>query len=104
MNKIKKGDDVIVTIGKDKGKRGTVSQVLIEEGKLIVGGLNIAKKHTKPNPNAGVQGGIVEKEMPINVSNVALFNPKTGKGDRIGFRMEGEKKVRYFKSNKELVG
>lgn len=104
MNKIKKGDDVIVTIGKDKGKRGTVSQVLIEEGKLIVGGLNIAKKHTKPNPNAGVQGGIVEKEMPIDVSNVALFNPKTGKGDRIGFRMEGEKKVRYFKSNKELVG
>lgn len=104
MNKIKKGDDVIVTIGKDKGKRGTVSQVLIEEGKLIVGGLNIAKKHTKPNPNAGVQGGIVEKEMPIDVSNVAVFNHKTGKGDRIGFRMEGDKKVRYFKSNKELVG
>ncbi len=104
MNKIKKGDDVIVTIGKDKGKRGTVSQVLIEEGKLIVGGLNIAKKHTKPNPNAGVAGGIVEKEMPIDASNVAVFNPKTGKGDRIGFRIEGEKKVRYFKSNKELVG
>ena len=104
MKKIKKGDDVIVVIGKDKGKRGTVSQVLVEEGKLIVGGINIAKKHTKPNPNAGVQGGIVEKEMPINVSNVLVFNPKTGKGDRVGFRIEGDKKVRIFKSNKELVG
>jgi len=104
MKKIKKGDDVIVTIGKDKGKRGTVSQVLVEEGKLVVSGVNIAKKHTKPNPNAGVQGGIVEKEMPIDVSNVAVFNPKTGKGDRIGFRIEGDKKVRIFKSNNELVG
>lgn len=104
MKKIKKGDEVVITIGKDKGKRGTVSQVLVEEGKLIVGGINIAKKHTKPNPNAGVQGGIVEKEMPIDVSNVAVFNPKTGKGDRVGFRMEGDKKVRIFKSNNELVG
>jgi len=104
MKKIKKGDEVIVTIGKDKGKRGTVSQVLVDEGKLIVGGINIAKKHQKPNPNAGVSGGIVEKEMPIDVSNVAVFNPKTGKGDRIGFRMEGDKKVRIFKSNNELVG
>ncbi|MDO9451248.1 MAG: 50S ribosomal protein L24 [Stagnimonas sp.] len=104
MKKIKKGDEVIITIGKDKGKRGTVSQVLVEEGKLIVGGINIAKKHTKPNPNAGVQGGIVEKEMPIDVSNVAVFNPKTGKGDRVGFRTDGDKKVRIFKSNNELVG
>ena len=104
MKKIKKGDDVIVIIGKDKGKRGTVSQVLVEEGKLIIGGVNIAKKHTKPNPNAGVAGGIVEKEMPIDVSNVQVFNPKTGKGDRVGFRMEGDKKVRIFKSNNELVG
>ena len=104
MKKIKKGDEVIVTIGKDKGKRGTVSQVLVNEAKLIVGGINIAKKHTKPNPNAGVQGGIVEKEMPIDVSNVAVFNPKTGKGDRVGFRMEGDKKVRIFKSNNEVVG
>ena len=104
MNKIKKGDDVIVTIGKDKGKRGTVSQVVTGEGKLIVSGINIAKKHQKGNPNSGVAGGIVEKEMPIDVSNVALFNPKTGKGDRVGFRMEGEQKVRFFKSNKELVG
>lgn len=104
MKKIKKGDDVIVVIGKDKGKRGTVSQVLVEEGKLIIGGINIAKKHTKPNPNAGVQGGIVEKEMPINVSNVLVFNPKTGKGERVGFKMEGDKKVRVFKSNNEAVG
>ena len=104
MNKIKKGDEVIVTIGKDKGKRGTVSQVLVDEGKLVVAGINIAKKHQKPNPNAGVAGGIVEKEMPIDVSNVALFNPKTGKGDRVGFRMEGDKKVRFFKSNQEVVG
>jgi len=104
MNKIKKGDDVIVTIGKDKGKRGTVSQVLVDEGKLVVSGVNIAKKHQKGNPNAGVAGGIVEKEMPIDVSNVLVFNPKTGKGDRVGFRVEGDKKVRFFKSNKELVG
>ena len=104
MKKIKKGDEVIITIGKDKGKRGTVSQVLVEEGKLVIGGINIAKKHMKPNPNAGVQGGIVEKEMPINVSNVMVFNPKTGKGDRVGFKMEGDKKVRVFKSNNEAVG
>ena len=102
MNKIKKGDDVIVTTGKDKGKRGTVSTVL--EGKLLVSGINIAKKHQKGNPNAGVTGGIVEKEMPIDVSNVLLFNSKTGKGDRVGFRTEGDKKVRFFKSTKEAVG
>ena len=102
MNKIKKGDDVIVTTGKDKGKRGTVSQVL--EGKLIVSGINVAKKHQKGNPNAGVAGGVVEKEMPIDVSNVALFNPKSGKGERVGFRVEDGKKVRFFKSSKELVG
>jgi len=104
MKKIKKGDEVIITIGKDKGKRGTVSQVLVEEGKLLIGGINIAKKHTKPNPNAGVSGGIVEKEMPIDVSNVMVFNPKTGKGDRVGFKIEGDKKVRIFKSNNEVVG
>jgi len=102
MSKIKKGDDVIVTTGKDKGKRGTVSQVL--EGKLIVSGINVAKKHQKGNPNAGVAGGIVEKELPIDISNVQLFNPKSGKGERVGFRIEGGKKVRFFKSSKELVG
>lgn len=102
MNKIKKGDDVIVTTGKDKGKRGTVSQVL--EGKLVVSGINVAKKHQKGNPNAGVAGGVVEKEMPIDVSNVALFNPKSGKGERVGVRVEGGKKVRFFKSSNEVVG
>ncbi|TAJ50544.1 MAG: 50S ribosomal protein L24 [Nevskiaceae bacterium] len=102
MSKIKKGDDVIVTTGKDKGKRGTVSQVL--EGKLVVSGINVAKKHQKGNPNAGVAGGIVEKELPIDISNVQLFNPKSGKGERVGFRVEGGKKVRFFKSSKELVG
>ena len=102
MNKIKKGDDVIVTTGKDKGKRGTVSQVL--EGKLVVSGVNVAKKHQKGNPNAGVAGGVVEKEMPIDVSNVLVFNPKSGKGERVGFRVEDGKKVRFFKSSKELVG
>jgi len=104
MNKLKKGDEVIVTTGKDKGKRGTIAQVLVTEGKLVVSGVNVAKKHQKPNPNAGVSGGVVEKEMAIDVSNVALFNPKTGKGDRVGIRVEGEKKVRFFKSTKEAVG
>jgi len=103
MSKIKKGDDVIVTTGKDKGKRGTVAQVL-DTGKLVVSGVNVAKKHQKGNPNAGVAGGIVEKEMPIDVSNVLLFNPKSGKGERVGFRTEDGKKVRFFKSSNEVVG
>jgi large subunit ribosomal protein L24 len=104
MNKIKKGDDVIVITGKDKGKRGTVSQVLVADGQLLIAGINVSKKHQKGNPQAGVSGGIVEKEMPIQASNVMLFNPKTGKGDRVGVRVEGEKKVRFFKSDKSLVG
>ena len=103
MNKIRKGDDVIVTTGKDKGKRGAVSQML-DAGKVIVAGINIAKKHQKGNPNAGVAGGIVEKEMPIDISNVLHFNPKSGKGERVGVRMEGEKKVRFFKSSNEVIG
>jgi len=102
MNRIKKGDEVIVIAGKDKGKRGTVSKVLAN-GKVIVDGINLAKKHVKPNPMTGEQGGIVNKEMPIHVSNVALFNPETGKGDRVGFRMEGDKKVRFFKSTGKAV-
>ncbi len=104
MKKIIKGDDVIVITGKDKGKRGTVSEVLVNEGKLLIGGINTVKKHQKGNPQAGVAGGIVEKEMPIQASNVMLFNAKTGKGDRVGIRTEGEKKLRFFKSNKALVG
>ena len=106
MNKIRKGDEVVVTTGKDKGRRGKVTQVL-ESGHLLVEGVNVAKKHTKGNSNAGVAGGIVEKEMPINTSNVMLWNPKTSKGDRVGFKFEGEgekrRKVRYFKSSQDVV-
>lgn len=104
MRKIKKGDDVVVMIGKDSGKRGNVLKVLPEVDKLIVENVNIVKKHTKPNPQAGVAGGIVEKEMPIHVSNVMLYNPQTKKGDRIGFRtLEDGRKVRVFKSSDEVV-
>lgn len=106
MRKIKKGDEVIVITGKDKGRRGSVS-VVQDDGKIIVEGLNLAKKHQKGNPQAGVSGGIVEKEMPLDVSNVMLFNPKTGKGDRVGFKFLGEgearRKVRFFKSNQEVL-
>jgi large subunit ribosomal protein L24 len=106
MRKIKKGDEVIVITGKDKGRRGTVS-VVQNDGKIIIEGLNLAKKHQKGNPQAGVSGGIVEKEMPIDASNVMLFNAKTGKGDRVGFKVVGEgdakRKVRYFKSNQEVL-
>ncbi|MCX7059353.1 MAG: 50S ribosomal protein L24 [Gammaproteobacteria bacterium] len=106
MRKIKKGDEVIVITGKDKGRRGTVS-VVQNDGKIIIEGLNLAKKHQKGNPQAGVSGGIVEKEMPIDASNVMLFNAKTGKGDRVGFKVIGEgdakRKVRYFKSNQEVL-
>ncbi len=104
MRKIRKGDDVVVMIGKDSGKRGNVLKVLPEVDKLIVENVNIVKKHTKPNPQAGVQGGIIEKEMPIHMSNVMLYNPQTKKGDRIGFRtLEDGRKVRVFKSNDEVV-
>ena len=103
MQKIRKGDDVIVLTGKDKGKRGTVLRVL--EGKLVVEGVNVVKKHQKPNPIKGVQGGVVEKTMPIDVSNVALFNPATQKADRVGFKLlEVGRKVRVFKSEDEVAG
>ncbi|NGY06066.1 50S ribosomal protein L24 [Solimonas terrae] len=106
MSKIHKGDEIVVTTGKDKGRRGKVAQVLAS-GKLVVEGVNVAKKHQRGNPNAGVAGGIVEKEMPIDISNVAIWNAKTGKGDRVGYKFEGEgekrRKVRVFKSNSELV-
>lgn len=107
MSKIRKGDEVIVTTGRDKGRRGTVNAVLAN-GKLVVSGVNVVKKHQRPNPNQGVTGGIIEKEMPIEASNLMLFNPSTGKGDRVGFRFVGEGaariKQRFFKSNKETVG
>ena len=104
MRKIRKGDDVIVMVGKDSGKRGNVLRVLPEVDKLIVENVNVVKKHTKPNPQAGVAGGIIEKEMPIHMSNVMLYNPQTKKGDRVGFRsLEDGRKVRVFKSNDEVV-
>lgn len=103
MRRIRKGDEVIVISGRDKGRRGTVLSVH-EDDRVLVENINVVKKHQKPNPNAGIQGGIVEKEMPIHVSNVMLFNPATGKGDRVGFRrLEDGRKVRYFKSNNEVV-
>ena len=104
MEKIRKGDDVIVLTGKDKGKRGSVLR-RIDEDHVLVDGVNRAKKHMKPNPVKGVAGGIVDKDMPIHLSNVALFNPATKKADRVGFKvLEDGRKVRVFKSNGELVG
>ena len=104
MRKIKKGDEVIIITGKDKGKRGTVSRVLPEDDRVIVDNVNVAKKHVKPNPAMGTPGGIVEKEMPMDISNVAIFNPATGKADRVGFKtLDDGRKVRYFKSNGEVL-
>ena len=103
MKKICKNDDVMIISGKDNGRRGTVLKVL-GNGKVLVNGINVAKKHQKGNPNAGVTGGIVDKELPIDVSNVMVVNPATGKGDRIGIKtLEDGKKVRFFKSNDEQV-
>lgn len=103
MSKIRKGDDVVVITGKDKGKRGTVLNTLGDQ-LLLVEGVNRVKKHAKPNPMKGLPGGIVEKEMPVQVSNVALFNPGTKKADRVGFKvLDDGRKVRVFKSNGEVV-
>ncbi|RLV60695.1 50S ribosomal protein L24 [Parashewanella curva] len=100
--KIRREDEVIVIAGKDKGKSGKVTKVL-ENGKVLVEGVNLVKKHQKPNPQLGVTGGVIDKEAPIQASNVAIKNPTTGKADRVGFRFEDGKKVRFFKSNSELV-
>lgn len=103
MNKIKKGDEVVVIAGKDKGRRGAVVKVLSHD-RLIVENINMVKKAQKPNPNMGITGGIIDKEMPIHRSNVMLFNSVTGKGDRVGVRaLKDNTKVRYFKSNDEVV-
>ena len=103
MRKFRKNDDVIVLTGKDRGKRGNVVRV-ISEDHVVVENVNMVKRHTKPNPNRGVAGGIVEKEMPIHVSNVAHFNPVTKKSDRVGFKMlEDGRKVRVFKSTSEVL-
>jgi len=104
MEKIRKGDDVVVITGKDKGKRGTVLRRSDAEH-VLVEGLNRVKKHVKPNPVKGVVGGIIDKEMPLHISNVALYNPATKKADRVGFRqLEDGTKVRFFKSNGEVLG
>ena len=108
MQKIRKGDTVVVTTGREKGKRGTVLAVLVE-GKVLVEGVNRMKKHQRPNPVKGQTGGIIDKEMPLAISNVMLVNPATGKGDRVGFKfLEAQganpaRKVRFFKSNGEVV-
>ena len=103
MNKIRKGDQVIVTTGRDKGKRGTVAE-RVDEQLLLVEGINVVKKHVKPNPLKGTTGGVIDKTMPIHQSNVALFNPQTGKADRVGIKILADgKKVRVFKSSGEEV-
>ncbi len=104
MRKIKKGDSVVVIAGRDKGKRGDVTRV-VDADHVVVAGINQVKKHQRPNPMKGEQGGIVSIDAPIHVSNVALWNPVTKKADRVGFRMmEDGRKVRFFKSNGELLG
>jgi len=103
MQRIKKGDQVVVIAGKDKGRRGTVLRVE-ESGRLVVENINVAHKHQRPNPNAGVAGGIVDQEKSLDPSNVMLFNPTTNKGDRVGYRTLADgRKVRYFKSNDEVL-
>jgi large subunit ribosomal protein L24 len=104
MDKIRKGDEVIVIAGKDKGKRGTIVR-RVDSERVVVEGVNRVKKHVKPNPVKGVVGGVVDKDMPLHVSNVSLYNPATKKADRVGFKLlEDGKKVRVFKSSGEVVG
>jgi len=104
MRRIRKDDEIIVIAGKDKGRRGKVTRVVEDGERGVVGGVNMVKRHTKPNPARNVPGGIIEREAAIHVSNVMLFNPVTKKGDRVGFRvLEDGRKVRYFKSNNEVV-
>ncbi len=103
MHRIKKGDEVIVNAGKDKGRRGTVIRTF-EDGRVLVEGVNMVRKHMKPNPASGSKGGIVDREMPFDASNVVPYNPVTKKGDRIGYRrLDDGRKVRFFRSTNELV-
>ena len=103
MSKMRKGDDVVVLSGRDKGKRGTVLQI-IENNRILVDNVNVIKKHVKPNPNRGETGGIIEREAPIHISNVALLNPNTNKADRVGYKvLEDGRKVRVFKSDGEVA-
>lgn len=104
MQKLRTGDEVIVLTGKSNGQRGKVSKIITDKGRVVVDGVNMMKKHVRPNPQAGIQGGIVEKEAPMDISNVALFNTKTGKADKVGIKVQEDgKRVRFFKSNGELV-
>lgn len=104
MNKFRKGDEVVILTGKDKGKRGVILNIIAAEAKVVVENVNMAKRHTKGNPAEGTPGGIIEKEMPLDASNVAIWNPVSDKGDRVGFKfLEDGRKVRYFKSNHEVV-
>jgi large subunit ribosomal protein L24 len=104
MRKIKKGDDVVVLAGKDKGKRGVVLKVIQDLEKIVVENINMVKRHTKGNPAQGTPGGIVEKEMPLHISNVSIWNPMSDKADRVGIKLlEDGQKVRFFKSNDEVV-
>ena len=112
MNKLRKGDQVIVITGRDKGKRGTITR-RVDDSHLIVEGVNVVKKHVKPNPMKGTTGGVIDKTMPIDQSNVAIYNPKTGKADRVGIKLlskaeqearkSSEKRVRVFKSSGEEI-
>ena len=103
MNKIRKGDQVIVTTGRDKGKRGTVTQ-RVDDEHIVVEGVNVVKKHVKPNPLKGTTGGVIDKTMPIHQSNVAIFNPATGKADRVGIKLlDDGKKVRVYKSSGDEI-
>lgn len=103
MLKLKRDDEVIILAGKDKGKRGKIRRVL-DDNRVLVSGINMVKKHTKANPQAGVAGGILENESPIQISNVAIFNPSTNKADRVGIKVDGDRKVRIFKSSGEEIG
>jgi len=104
MQKLKTGDEIIVLAGKSSGQRGKISKIITAKGRVVVEGVNMMKKHVKPNPQAGVQGGIVEMEASLDISNVALFNAKAGKADKVGIKVQEDgKRVRFFKSNGELV-
>ena len=103
MNKIRKGDEVIMLTGRDKKRRGTVLQ-RVDADHVLVEGINVVKKHVRPNPMQGTTGGIVEKTLPVHISNVALYNPATGRGDRVGIKEVDGRKVRIFRSNGEVVG
>ena len=102
-SKIRRDDEVIILAGKDKCKTGKITKVLVADSKVFVEGINLIKKHTKPVPQLQQPGGIIEKEAPLHVSNVAIVTPKSGKADRVGFRVEDGKKVRFFKSDNELI-